>query len=54
MPLALANLLAVRVPQALFDRLKIRAAKEHTSMQALVVEAIEALLKTPLRREVAQ
>jgi hypothetical protein len=40
-----------RMPEGLAERLKIRAVKEHTSIQELVTRAIEALLKTPLRRE---
>jgi hypothetical protein len=43
--------LTVRVPETLAERLKIRAVKERRTLQELVTEAIEALLKTPLRRE---
>ena len=43
--------LTVRVPETLAERLKIRAVKERRTLQELVTEAIEAFLKTPLRRE---
>jgi hypothetical protein len=41
--------LTVRVPETLAERLKIRAVKERRTLQELVTEAIEALLKTPLK-----
>jgi hypothetical protein len=41
--------IVAKVPQALADKLKVRAVREHTTVQALITEAVEALLKTPLR-----
>jgi hypothetical protein len=43
--------ITARVPESLADRLKIRAVKEHVSVQELVTRAIETLLKTPLAKE---
>ena len=40
--------ITARVPESLADRLKIRAVKEHVSVQDLITRSIEALLKTPL------
>lgn len=37
--------LTVRIPDPLAERLKIRAIKERRSVQDMVTEAIEALLK---------
>ncbi len=39
-----------RVPESLAETLKIRAVREHCTVQDLITEAVEALLKTPLRR----
>jgi predicted transcriptional regulator len=39
------KLFSARLDTKLIDRLKIRAVKEHTTVQALVAQAIEALLK---------
>jgi hypothetical protein len=41
--------IVARVPESIAVKLKVRAAKERTSVQALIVEAVNALLKTPLR-----
>jgi len=46
--------IVARVPEALADKLKIRAVKEHKSIQELITEAVEALLKTPLQKEGAR
>ena len=36
---------AVRIPEKLIDRLKIRAVKEHTSVQELATRVFEGYLK---------
>jgi hypothetical protein len=41
--------IVARVPEALADKLKIRAVKEHKSIQELISEAVKALLETPLK-----
>jgi hypothetical protein len=45
------KLLGVRVPESLIERAKIRAVREKSTLQDLVETALEAYLKTPLRRE---
>jgi plasmid stability protein len=37
--------ITVRIPEKLIERLKIRAVREHTSVQELARQAFEALLK---------
>jgi predicted DNA binding CopG/RHH family protein len=39
------KLFTVRLPEPLIDRLKFRALKEHTSVQTLMRQAVEELLK---------
>lgn len=41
----------VRLPEALVERIKIRAVKERRSIQELAQLAFEAYLKTPITRE---
>jgi hypothetical protein len=41
------KLFTVRIPEKLIDRLKIRAVKEHSSVQELAARAFELYLKQP-------
>lgn len=41
----------VRLPEALVERVKIRAVKERRSIQELAQLAFETYLKTPIARE---
>lgn len=41
----------VRLPEALMERIKIRAIRERRSVQDLAAAAFEAYLKTPITRE---
>jgi hypothetical protein len=43
--------LTVRIALALIERTKIRAAKERITLQELTTRALEAYLRTPLKRE---
>jgi len=43
--------IVARVPESLADRLKIRAVKEHVSIQELITRAVEDLLGKPLSRK---
>lgn len=43
--------LTVRLPEKLVEKAKIRAVKERTTLQDMVTVALEAYLKTPLKRE---
>lgn len=43
--------LTVRLPENLVEKAKIRAVKERTTLQDVVTVALEAYLKTPLKRE---
>ena len=43
--------IVARVPEPLAEKLKLRAVRERTSVQALISEAVTALLKTPERRK---
>jgi predicted DNA binding CopG/RHH family protein len=38
--------LTVRIPESLVHKLKVQAAKDRTTVQEMVTEAIAALLKT--------
>ncbi|HKN01435.1 MAG TPA: hypothetical protein VJX23_13035 [Candidatus Binataceae bacterium] len=42
--------LTVRISPDLVERVKIRAVRERTTLQALVAAALEAYLKTPLSK----
>lgn len=37
--------MTIRIPEKLIERMKIRAVKEHTSVQELARQAFDALLK---------
>jgi predicted DNA binding CopG/RHH family protein len=43
--------LTVKISPDLTEAVKIRAAKERRTLQETVTSALEAYLKTPLRRE---
>ena len=43
--------LTVRITDALEERIKIRAVKERITLQELTTSALEAYLRTPLKRE---
>lgn len=45
------KMLGIRLDPKLVDRLKLRALREHTSVRALVEEAVENLLKQPRKEE---
>lgn len=42
--------LTIRLSEALIERAKIRAAKERTTLQKMMTDALEAHLRTPLKR----
>ena len=41
------KLFHVRLDESLIDQLKLKAVKEHTTVQALMNEAVASLLKRP-------
>lgn len=43
--------LTVRIPEALAERIKVRAIREKTTLQQLVEEALAGYLKKPLAKE---
>ena len=43
--------LTIRLPEAMVERAKIRAVKEKTTLQEMVTTALEAYLRTPLKRQ---
>jgi hypothetical protein len=43
--------LTVRLSEGLVEKAKIRAIKERTTLQDIVTAALEAYLKTPIKRE---
>jgi hypothetical protein len=45
------KLLAVRIPEALATRAKARAARDKTTLQAIMTEALERFLRNPSQTE---
>jgi hypothetical protein len=45
------RMLAVRLPESLVQRAKLRVVREKTTLQEMVEVALDAYLKTPLKRE---
>jgi predicted HicB family RNase H-like nuclease len=45
------KLLAVRIPEALATRAKVRAARDKTTLQALMTQALVRFLRTPGQTE---